>query len=622
MKKKLLMTASSYEHIQRFHLPYLCEFQRLGWETHLACPGAPEQVPGVDRTVDLPFLKAISSPLNFRSAARLRKLIREERYDLIITHTSLASFFTCLAVKGMADRPKLINVMHGYLFDNRTPHPTREMYDIAERLIAPQTDLLITMNDWDWHMAVENGYARRVERSPGMGVDFARLDQATDADGAALRGELGIPEDATVLIYAAEFSKRKGQKILIETMTQLPESCWLALPGDGIYLQEWKQLAAQLGLAERVIFPGQREDIGRWFRMADIAVSVSRSEGLPFNVMEAMYAGLPVVASNVKGHTDLIRDGETGLLYPYGDRDACARQILRLMEDPALFERLRSNAREMILPYGLQTTLPALMQQYLSVMAGSDIRVVVATHKEYRMPADPLYLPVQAGAALHPPLPYTPDNTGPNISEKNPGFCELTCLYWAWQNLQADAVGLCHYRRHFAGRRLGGRWDRVLTLRRAEKLLQKAPVVLPEKRNYFIETGYSQYVHAHHRADLVATEAVLAERWPEYLPAFTATLQRTYGHRFNMFLMRRPELDSYCAWLFDVLFELEKRLDISDYNDYDRRVFGFVGERLLDVWLETNHISYVECPVLHMESQHWLAKGTGFLRRKFRAAEK
>lgn len=244
--------------------------------------------------------------------------------------------------------------------------------------------------------------------------------------------------------------------------------------------------------------------------------------------------------------------------------------------------------------------------------------MIVATHKDYRMPKDELYLPVQAGRALHDALPYVGDDSGDNISAKNPYYCELTCLYWAWKNLEADAVGLCHYRRYFAGKRRNkDLWERILTLAEAEALIQKAPLALPKKRNYWIETGYSQYVHAHHEEDLTETRAILEEVYPEYVAAFDATLKRTLGHRFNMFLMKRELLDKYCAWLFDVLGRLEERLDISGYSDYDKRVFGFVAERLLDVWVETNNISYTECAVLHMESQHWLKKGTAFLKRKF-----
>ena len=93
-------------------------------------------------------------------------------------------------------------------------------------------------------------------------------------------------------------------------------------------------------------------------------------------------------------------------------------------------------------------------------------------------------------------------------------------------------------------------------------------------------------------------------------------MKRTIGHRFNMFIMKRDKFDAYCAWLFDILFELEKRLDISQYSVYDARVFGFVAERLLDVWIETNGYDYQELPYVFMEKQNWLVKGTNFVKRK------
>lgn len=247
-----------------------------------------------------------------------------------------------------------------------------------------------------------------------------------------------------------------------------------------------------------------------------------------------------------------------------------------------------------------------------------DIKIIVATHKPYPMPQDSMYLPVQVGRAGKAPLDYQGDNTGEHISEKNPHYCELTGLYWAWKNVNADYLGLVHYRRHFAApKRRGTKWERVLTREALEPILSATPAVLPKKRNYFIETNYSQYVHAHHAQDLETTRAILSQRYPDYLPAYDRLMKETKGHRFNMFILRRDLLDQYCTWLFDVLFELERRLDISAYSDYDARVFGFVSERLLDVWVETNQISYTELPVLYMERQNWLVKGGAFLKRKF-----
>ncbi len=250
-----------------------------------------------------------------------------------------------------------------------------------------------------------------------------------------------------------------------------------------------------------------------------------------------------------------------------------------------------------------------------------DMKIVVAVHKPSRLPEDALYLPVQVGAALHPPLAIpglARDDTGLSISEKNPNYCELTALYWAWKNLPGEYLGLAHYRRYFAARRTGAdKWARIAKQQDIAPLLEECGVVLPVKRNYWIETNYSQYVHAHHARDLDETRAILAECWPDYLPAFDRVMGRTSGHRFNMFVMRRDLLDAYCTWLFDVLFRLERRLDISGYSANDARVFGFVSERLLDVWLETNQVVYREMPVVFTEKQNWLKKGTAFLKRKF-----
>ena len=357
LKRRLLMTASVWRHIESFHIPYLVAFKRLGWEVHVGCAEAPAQAPSVDVCIELPFEKQMTAPTNFRAARILRQSIQSGHYDLIITHTSLASFFTRLAVKGMKMRPPLCNVMHGYLFDDDTPALKRRVLLSAERLTARQTDLLLVMNDWDFRLAERYRLGKRVERIPGMGVDFSRLESATRADGMSLRTELGIAEDAFVLLYAAEFSPRKSQPVLIRAMKALPGNAVLALCGKGATWEECRSLARTLGVEGRVLFPGQVSDMPAWYRMADACVSASRPEGLPFNVMEAMYAGLPVVASQVKGHVDLIEDGADGLLYEYGDTEACAKQVARLMADASLRQALSAAARVRAASYRLETVL-------------------------------------------------------------------------------------------------------------------------------------------------------------------------------------------------------------------------------------------------------------------------
>lgn len=246
-----------------------------------------------------------------------------------------------------------------------------------------------------------------------------------------------------------------------------------------------------------------------------------------------------------------------------------------------------------------------------------DIKIIIATHKKYWMPSDQMYLPLHVGKKGKDDLGYTGDDSGDNISEKNANYCELTGLYWAWKNLNAEYKGLAHYRRHFTMKGAKGtKQEKVMTQAQLETLLKRTDIVLPNPRNYFIETNYSQYVHAHHAEDLDVTREILVERYPKYVKAFDETMKSTVGHRFNMFIMKADLFDRYCEWMFDVLFELEKRLDISQYSAYDSRVFGFVSERLLDIWIQTNELSYLNTPVEFMEEQHWIRKGINFLKRK------
>lgn len=251
-----------------------------------------------------------------------------------------------------------------------------------------------------------------------------------------------------------------------------------------------------------------------------------------------------------------------------------------------------------------------------------NIKILVATHKNYRMPDDSMYLPIHVGKAISgASLPFIGDNTGENISEKNPNYCELTALYWAWKNLDADYIGLAHYRRHFSLHKpvlfCKDKFSCILNSTQVEPLLQEYSLLLPKPRNYYIETNLSQFIHAHPAESMELTQKILEEKFPDYLTAFERAMNRTTAHRFNMFIMKKELFHDYCSWLFSILFDLEQRLDISTYNAYNKRIFGFISERLLDVYLEKQQLSYKELPVLFMEKENWIKKILAFLKRKF-----
>ena len=252
-----------------------------------------------------------------------------------------------------------------------------------------------------------------------------------------------------------------------------------------------------------------------------------------------------------------------------------------------------------------------------------DIKILVAAHKKYWMPDDDVYLPIHVGREGKADLGYLGDNTGDNISAKNANYCELTGLYWAWKNLKNDYIGLCHYRRYFARENIHTdniekKKTAILHRKDYEKLLQEYDVILPVKRNYYIETVRSQYEHAHNKRDLDEAEKIIKELYPEYSEAFTKVMSRTKLHILNMFVMKKTLFDEYCSWLFNILFELEKRIDINSYNQYEARVFGFISERLFNVWLEKQQLKVKEVPVVFLEKQDWVKKIAEFLKRKFR----
>ena len=228
-------------------------------------------------------------------------------------------------------------------------------------------------------------------------------------------------------------------------------------------------------------------------------------------------------------------------------------------------------------------------------------KVIIATHKKYKMPNDEMYVPVQVGREGKEDLGYQPDNEGENISSKNPYFCELTGLYWAWKNLNADSIGV----------------KNVITGKEVDEILDSTDIILPKKRKYYIENLYSHYNHTMYIEPLDETRKIIEEKFPSYLSEFNKLHKRTSAHMFNMFIMKKEIFDAYCTWLFDILFDLENRVDVAKYDSFHSRFFGRVSELLLDVWINTNNLNYKEVKVIDIEKVNWFKKGFAFLLAKF-----
>lgn len=245
-----------------------------------------------------------------------------------------------------------------------------------------------------------------------------------------------------------------------------------------------------------------------------------------------------------------------------------------------------------------------------------DIKILVAAHKPYWMPSDPMYVPVHVGSVLADEVApgFQRDDEGDNISAENPRYCELTALYWAWKNLDAEYLGLAHYRRHFAGNGERG----VLSAEEARELLAKAPVVLPKPRNYFhITTVEKHYGDTFDPLHIECLRMALEMLYPEYVDVFNKHMASSKIHLYNMFIMRRDIYDAYLSWMFEVLRAAEAGIEYDGLTPFEARVMGRISERLLDTWLEVNGVQYVECPLVSMEKVRWDKKIVGALTAKF-----
>lgn len=255
------------------------------------------------------------------------------------------------------------------------------------------------------------------------------------------------------------------------------------------------------------------------------------------------------------------------------------------------------------------------------------IKVIVASHKEYRMPEEPMYLPLQVGAEGKESIGYTRDDTGDNISSKNSTYCELTGMYYAWKNVDADFLGLVHYRRHFAGSSLPfskDPFDRILTETEATEHLRDFDIIVPSKRHYFIESLYSHYDHTLDGKHLRVAYRIIAKHFPEYIGCCNRVYRRTWGYMFNMMITSRELFAEYCEWLFFILSKMENVMDKtaenSSYTDFEKRLYGRVSEILFNVWIDykvRKGLTIKELKCIHMESVNWAKKGTAFLEAKF-----
>ena len=247
--------------------------------------------------------------------------------------------------------------------------------------------------------------------------------------------------------------------------------------------------------------------------------------------------------------------------------------------------------------------------------------ILISAHKNYRFPNSELYTPIHVGkknSSYH--IDTIGDDTEINISHKNSTFCELTALYWAWKNnffAGSDFCGLVHYRRYFSGSGEQLKGKRILAEEETLKYLEEFDILMPKKRRYYIETVASHYANAHYQKDMLMTRKIIAQQESDYLYAFDEFMQHRSLYLFNMFIMSQEHFNAYMEWLFPLLFAVEDSIDLEDYDNHQKRVFGYISERLFNVWLLKNKLRIKEIGVHNLEGENFFLKAWGLIKRKF-----
>ena len=364
---KLLFTASRASHIMQFHQPYIDYYLQHGVQVYTAAQGLVE-IPNV---VHKNIIFEKQNPIkNLKSIFELRKFIKTESIDIVISNATLAGIMTRLAVYLLYKKPKVIHSCHGYLFSKSSPTFKRFVYIFIEKLLSPVTNLVLTMNQEDYAYAQKYKLAKKIINIPGIGY-VPKFNKTEKTEQISKQIELCRNftdiKNVYIIVYAAELSIRKNQTQLVDLLYPLlcKHQNWrLILAGDGFLKDELINKIQLLNIDNKILLPGFISNIYDLLSTADVVVSTSKSEGLPFNIMDAMNLGVPVLASDVKGHSDLITSGKNGFLFNLNEPSDFANKLETLETDKTLSQTFVENAKTTMNKFLIETVLGQVLNAY------------------------------------------------------------------------------------------------------------------------------------------------------------------------------------------------------------------------------------------------------------------
>lgn len=361
--KRVLLIATVQSHIGQFHKPLMKLLKERGWEVHVAARDNLAEKNGLrleypDRVFDIPFQRSPFDPRNLKAFFRLRKLLREERYDVIHCNTPVGGILGRLAANAYRRKgTQVFYTAHGFHFYQGAPKKNWLIYYPIEKLMSRITDRLITINGEDCALAKRKFHCP-VYRIHGVGANEERFYPLSPEEQEKQKKELGL--SGHIIMNVGELLPNKNQKTAILAMKKLVETvpdAVLLIAGNGPERERLEALVKGLGLEEHVRFLGYTTELPKYLQVCDLEITCSYREGLPLNVIEAMLCGKPVIASDNRGHRELIRPGENGFLAAPDDAAGYA----------ALFGRMPAEGqaiRQTVLPYAAGNVRHELLTVY------------------------------------------------------------------------------------------------------------------------------------------------------------------------------------------------------------------------------------------------------------------
>lgn len=350
--KKVLFSATVDSHVLHFHLPYLKLFKEKGYEVHVAT-NTDDPIPFCDVKHKVSFERSPFKINNLRAIRQMKKILLENDFDIVHTHTPMGSVVTRLAYKKVRSKvnTRMIYTAHGFHFYKGAPLLNWLLFYPVEKYLSKYTDTLITINKEDYNLAKKKfKKCRSVEYVPGVGIDEDKFNfTMTKSEKLELRKSLGLKENDFVLIYPARLDKNKNQGMLIESMAELikkHKDIHLLLPGEDELNGYYQKMAKEKNVDKNVHFLGYRNDVPNLLSISDIVVSASLREGLPVNVMEALAAEKPVVALNCRGMKDLISNNSLGYIVDNGSYEEFYNDIINIYNNGFDATKLRRKAKE------------------------------------------------------------------------------------------------------------------------------------------------------------------------------------------------------------------------------------------------------------------------------------